>query len=58
MQDTIAATVQRRTARNGVCAAEHLVAALRAIYTRAVADRLVPSNLNPAAHSGNDTGRH
>jgi site-specific recombinase XerD len=49
MQDTIAATVLRRTARNGVCAAEHLLAALRAIYTRAVADRLIPPHHNPAA---------
>jgi hypothetical protein len=49
MHDTMAATVLRRTARNGVCAAEHLLAALRAIYTRAVADRLIPPHHNPAA---------
>jgi site-specific recombinase XerD len=49
MHDTVAATVLRRTARNGVCAAEHLLAALRAIYARAVADRLIPPQHNPAA---------
>lgn len=49
MNHTIGATVTRRTARNGIYAAEHLLAALRAIYTRAVADRLLPPHHNPAA---------
>jgi len=49
MHRTMAATVPRRTARDGIYAAEHLLAALRAIYTRAVADRLIPPQHNPAA---------
>jgi len=41
--------VHRRNARGGVCAGEHLLAATRAIYTRAVADQLLPPHHNPAA---------
>jgi hypothetical protein len=49
MHDVVANAVIRHNTRGGVYAAEHLLAALRAIYTRAVADNLIPPHLDPAA---------
>jgi integrase len=49
MHDVVAHAVIRHNTRGGVYAAEHLLAALRAIYTRAVADNLIPPHLDPAA---------
>lgn len=42
------AAVKRRNGRGGGGAAEHLVAALRCLYSRAVADGVVPAGCNPA----------
>jgi integrase/recombinase XerC len=41
--------VQRRNARGGRGAAEHLIAALRCMYTHAVADGFLAEDQNPAA---------
>ena len=41
--------VQRRNARGGRGAAEHLIAALRCIYKHAVADGILTEDQNPAA---------
>jgi integrase/recombinase XerC len=41
-------TVARRNARGGRSAAEHLIAAMRCLYTRAVADGLLAEADNPA----------
>ena len=41
--------VARRNARGGRCAAEHLIGALRCMYSHAVADRLLSEADNPAA---------
>jgi len=40
--------VQRRNARGGRSAAEHLISAIRCLYQHAVADRLIDSADNPA----------
>lgn len=40
--------VKRRNGRDGRGAAEHLIAALRCMYNRAVADRLIEASDNPA----------
>jgi integrase/recombinase XerC len=45
-----ATVVQRRNARGGRGAAEHLIAALRCMYKYAVADGILTENENPAAH--------
>ncbi|GLZ01612.1 site-specific integrase [Actinoplanes sp. NBRC 103695] len=42
-------TVQRRNARGGRSAAEHLISAVRCLYQHAVADRLIAASDNPAA---------
>ncbi len=49
MRQIAAQRVRRRNSRGGVCAAEHLLAAMRAIYIRAIADELLPPHHNPAA---------
>jgi integrase len=41
--------VQRRNARGGRSAAEHFIAAMRCVYKRAVADKLIDEADNPAA---------
>ncbi|WNV84752.1 site-specific integrase [Umezawaea sp. Da 62-37] len=43
------AAVQRRNARGGNSAAEHLITALRCLYQHAIADGLVDDATNPAA---------
>jgi integrase len=49
MQRTAAATAQsRRTSRHGRCAGEHVIAAVRALYNRAIADNLIDPNASPA----------
>ena len=48
-EDIKANVVARRNARGGRCAAEHLIGALRCMYSHAVADRLLPEAENPAA---------
>jgi integrase len=47
-EDIKANVVPRRNARGGRGAAEHLIGALRCMYTHAVADRLLPEAENPA----------
>ncbi|MGB3443657.1 MAG: site-specific integrase [Actinophytocola sp.] len=49
MRQAMDTPVRRRNHRGGVCAGEHLLAAMRAIYAHAVADHLVPADRNPAA---------
>jgi hypothetical protein len=49
MRETMANTVPRRNSRGGTSAGEHLLAAMRAIYARAIADKLVHPRCNPAA---------
>jgi integrase len=49
MRQAAAHRVKRRNGQDGVCAAEHLLAAMRAIYTRAIADGLLSPHHNPAA---------
>jgi len=49
-EDVRANVVPRRNARGGRGAAEHLIGALRCMYNRAVADRLLSEAENPAAH--------
>jgi integrase len=49
MRQVAAQRVKRRNSQDGVCAAEHLLAAMRAIYTRAITDELLPPHHNPAA---------
>jgi site-specific recombinase XerD len=44
-----ASRVLRRNARSGHSTAEHLLRAMRAIYTQAVADEIIPAQHNPAA---------
>jgi integrase len=46
---TRAAAVERRNSRGGRSAAEHMLAALRCIYSRAVADGIIAEADNPAA---------
>ena len=48
-EDTKANVVQRRNARGGRGAAEHLIAALRCMYNHAVADQILSKDENPAA---------
>ncbi|WP_232533721.1 site-specific integrase [Plantactinospora sp. KBS50] len=49
MQREIAATARsRRNSRNGRHAGEHVIAAARAIYNRAIADRLIDATASPA----------
>ena len=48
-EDIKANVVARRNARGGRCAAEHLIGALRCMYSHAVADRLLSEAENPAA---------
>ena len=48
-EDVKASVVPRRNARGGRGAAEHLIGALRCMYSHAVADRLLPEAENPAA---------
>ncbi|WP_239314115.1 tyrosine-type recombinase/integrase [Plantactinospora mayteni] len=49
MQRQIAATARsRRNSRNGRHAGEHVIAAARAIYNRAIADRLIDPAASPA----------
>lgn len=49
MQRQIAATAQsRRNSRSGRHAGEHVIAAARAIYNRAIADRLIDTTASPA----------
>ena len=45
-----ATVVQRKNARGGRGAAEHLIAALRCMYKYAVADGILTEDENPAAH--------
>ena len=49
MRHVMSTHLERRNTRGGVYAGEHLLASLRALYTRAVADGLVDPRLNPAA---------
>ncbi|HYS34529.1 MAG TPA: site-specific integrase, partial [Pseudonocardiaceae bacterium] len=49
MRKTIANTVARRNSRGGSYAGEHLLAAIRALYTRAIADGLIHPHGNPTA---------
>ncbi len=49
MRETMANTVQRRNSRGGTSAGEHLLAAMRALYTHAIADGRVHPRCNPAA---------
>jgi integrase len=49
MRETMANTVRRRNSRGGAYAGEHLIAAMRALYARAIADHLVHPRYNPAA---------
>ena len=49
MRQTMATTVPRRNSRGGSYAGEHLLAATRALYTRAIADGLIHPRGNPAA---------
>jgi integrase len=48
-EDTKANVVQRRNARGGRGAAEHLISALRCMYNHAVADQILSEDENPAA---------
>jgi site-specific recombinase XerD len=49
MQRTAAATARsRRTSRHGRCAGEHVIAAARALYNRAIADNLIDPTASPA----------
>lgn len=47
-QTMIANAVSRRTSRNGRHAGEHVIAATRAFYTRAIADGLIDASASPA----------
>jgi integrase len=49
IQHPVPSSVPRRNTRGGTSAHEHLVAAIRAIYTHAIADGLLPAHHNPAA---------
>jgi site-specific recombinase XerD len=49
MRQAMDTPIHRRNSRGGVCAGEHLLAAMRAIYTHAVADHLLSPDRNPAA---------
>lgn len=49
IQQTISDRVLRRTDRGGSSSREHLLRAMRAIYSRAVADNLIVASRNPAA---------
>jgi integrase len=49
MRQVMATTIHRRNHQHGRYAGEHLIAAIRAIYTHAVADELIPPHRNPAA---------
>jgi hypothetical protein len=49
LKNRAAATdVSRRTSRHGRHASEHVIAAIRAIYNRAIADGLIDRNTSPA----------
>jgi integrase len=49
MQRTAAATARsRRTSRQGRCAGEHVIAAARALFNRAIADGLIDPTASPA----------
>lgn len=50
LRHTMASPLARRNSMGGSSAGENLIAALRAIYTRAIADQLLPPHHNPAAH--------
>ncbi|MFI7211592.1 tyrosine-type recombinase/integrase [Micromonospora maritima] len=47
-QTIIATAVSRRTSRNGRHAGEHVIAAARAFYTRAIDDGLIAASASPA----------
>ncbi|MCP3785271.1 hypothetical protein NLX85_18050 [Micromonospora sp. A3M-1-15] len=47
-QQMIAAARSRRNSRNGRHAGEHVIAAARAFYPRAVADGLIDASASPA----------
>ncbi|MFV2104723.1 tyrosine-type recombinase/integrase [Micromonospora sp. LOL_024] len=47
-QTMIASAVPRRNSRNGRYAGEHVIAAARAFYTRAIADGLIDATASPA----------
>ncbi|MFI7591798.1 hypothetical protein [Micromonospora sp. NPDC049359] len=47
-QVMIASAVSRCNSRNGRHAGEHVVAAARAFYSRAIADRLIDASASPA----------
>jgi hypothetical protein len=49
MRHVMATTVPRRNQQHGLYAGEHLIAAIRAIYTHAINDELLPAHRNPAA---------
>ncbi|HEY4018677.1 MAG TPA: tyrosine-type recombinase/integrase, partial [Pseudonocardiaceae bacterium] len=49
MRETMANTVPCRNSRGGSSAGEHLLADMRALYVRAIADGLVHPRYNPAA---------
>ena len=49
IQQTVHERIRRRTDRGGTSTREHMLRALRAIYTRAVADNLIPPHRNRAA---------
>jgi integrase len=49
MQRTAAASARsRRTSRHGRCAGEHVIAAARALFNRAIADNLIDPGASPA----------
>jgi site-specific recombinase XerD len=52
LRHVMATTVTRRNHQHGHYAGEHLIAAIRAIYTHAINDELLPAHRNPAAKVG------